>query len=87
MVTAYAFVDDVDIVHGLNDTHFPCTEAQSVLDAWSRGLHSTGGAIVGKKSNWYLIIHQWRNNRWSLLSKSKVPGDISTIGSTGASEN
>jgi hypothetical protein len=86
VVSAYAFVDDVDIIHHITNSFSPWQEVQAVMDNWTSGLHSTGGAVVGKKNNWYLLIHHWHDNQWSLLTKEKTPGEITTTGASGTSE-
>jgi hypothetical protein len=86
MVTAFAFVDDVDIVQQIHSTIDPCKEVQATLDNWASGLHSTGGALVRKKSQWYLLIHYWKDDQWKLLSKSQAPGSLQTIGVDGKME-
>jgi hypothetical protein len=86
MVTAFAFVDDTDIVQQINNSLEPVVEVQECLNNWNDGLLATGGALVGSKSNWYMILHEWRNNKWSMKSMDKAPGDIKVTNPTGLSE-
>jgi hypothetical protein len=52
-------VDDTDVVHTAQDVNTTeitiMKEMQNVIDHWEEGLRATGGAIVPKKSYWYLI--------------------------------
>jgi Reverse transcriptase (RNA-dependent DNA polymerase) len=77
MVTAFAFVDDTDIIQEIHDLQDPISEVQTCLNTWADGLLSTGGVLVGSKSIWYLLIHEWINNKWVLKAASDVPGDVS----------
>lgn len=38
--------------------------AQQLLDTWNGLLHSTGGAIVARKSHWYWVQFHWNGHRW-----------------------
>ena len=64
----YAFVDDTDIVHTAQDVYTTgediMRQMQTVIDHWEGGLRATGGAIVPKKSYWYLIDWIWERGKW-----------------------
>ena len=77
----YAFVDDTDlIVSGSEPTasfQDIISRMQQSLDLWEGGLRATGGAIVPEKSHWYLIDFKWEQGRWSYVTESDAPGEIS----------
>jgi hypothetical protein len=64
----YAFVDNTNVVHTTQDIHTTgitvMKEMQTVIDHWEGGLQATGGAIVPKKSYWYLIDWIWEKQAW-----------------------
>lgn len=76
----YAFVDDTDVVHTAQDVFTTgktiMVEMQTVIDHWEGGLRATGGAIVPKKSYWYLIDWIWEKNRWRYATIEDIPGDL-----------
>ena len=76
----YAFVDDTDVVHTAQDVNTKgeaiLTQMQEVIDHWEGGLRATGGAIVPKKSYWYLIDWIWEKGKWRYASIDDIPGDL-----------
>jgi hypothetical protein len=74
-LTAFAFVDDVDIVQQLH-TQDNTADTQRTLDIWEEGLWATGGLLVPDKSNWYAVRHQWINNSWRI---SKLEHCLGTL--------
>ena len=76
----YAFVDDTDVVHMAQDVHTLGEEilkqTQTVINHWEGGLRATGGAIIPKKSYWYLIDWIWNRGKWRYATKEDIPGDL-----------
>ncbi len=76
----YAFVDDTDVVHTAQDVNTTgqdiLIQMQQVIDHWEGGLRATGGAIVPKKSYWYLIDWIWEKGKWKYASIDDIPGDL-----------
>jgi hypothetical protein len=74
--TAFTFVDDNDIVQGI-DTDTPVhLQAQRTLDLWEDALRTSGGACAPEKSAWTALIHRWNGTRWSTPSTRQSPGDL-----------
>jgi endonuclease/exonuclease/phosphatase family metal-dependent hydrolase len=76
----YAFVDDTDVVHTAQDVNTSGIEIlhqmQTVIDHWEGGLRATGGAIVPKKSYWYLIDWIWEKGNWRYATIDDIPGNL-----------
>jgi hypothetical protein len=76
----YAFVDDTDVVHTAQDVNTKGEEIlrqmQDVIDHWEGGLRATGGAIVPKKSYWYLIDWIWQGGHWRYATQEDIPGEL-----------
>jgi ribonuclease HI len=76
----YAFVDDTDVVHTAQDVHTTgediLLQMQDVIDHWEGGLRATGGAIVPKKSYWYLIDWIYDRGNWRYATQADIPGDL-----------
>ncbi len=76
----YAFVDDTDVVHTAQDVNTTGEEImrqmQTVIDHWEGGLRATGGAIVPKKSYWYLIDWIWERGKWRYATQEDIPGNL-----------
>ncbi len=66
-IPAFAFVDDVDLIQELHDTH-SIEEAQQAVDEWSDALRATGGALVPAKCKCIIVRPEWKNDRWSFKS-------------------
>jgi hypothetical protein len=49
---------------------------QQLVNHWEGGLRATGGAIVAKKSYWYLIDFEWKGNKWRYQTKKKMLGEL-----------
>ena len=79
-LVCYAFVDDTDVVHTAQDVNTSgktiMKEMQSVIDHWEGGLRATGGAIVPKKSYWYLIDWIWEKGKWRYAQINDIPGNL-----------
>jgi hypothetical protein len=69
------FVDDTDL-YGMNDsltTHAQVAATAGIqISWWSRLLNTTGGAIKGSKSFWYLLAYVCRNGIWSYAYTEEV---------------
>jgi hypothetical protein len=80
MFICYAFVNNTDVLHTAQDVHTTGTtimkEMQTVIDRWEGGLRATGGAIVPKKSYWYLIDWIWEKQTWRYATIADIPGDL-----------
>ena len=76
----YAFVDDTDVVHTAQDVNTKGEEIlrqmQDVIDHWEGGLRATGGAIVPKKSYWYLIDWIWQGGHCRYATQEDIPGEL-----------
>jgi hypothetical protein len=57
---------------------------QKALSAWEEGLRATGGAIVPKKSHWYLIDFVWDKGNWRYMKIEESAADIQICDCTGA---
>jgi hypothetical protein len=77
----FAFVDDVDAVHTAKDVNTPGDsvrqEMQQAIDHWEGELKAKGGALVPKKSYWYLVDFVLAGKKWRYATKEDIPGDIS----------
>ncbi len=82
----YAFVDDTDLVQ-IGETwqtgEDVAKNMQQALDRWEGGLRASGGALVPKKSHWYLIDFIWRNS-WQYRSIPHMPASLSVIDTDGS---
>ena len=76
-IACTAFVDDTDLwSSSLSPTDTPSESvqrAQHMLDLWNGLLHSTGGALVAKKSYWHYIDFEWTGRQWNYCS---LPPDL-----------
>jgi len=76
----YAFVDDTNVVHTAQDVNTDGKEIlkqmQLVIDHWEGGLQATGGAIVSRKSYWYLIEWIWERGKWRYATQADIPGNL-----------
>jgi hypothetical protein len=76
----YAFVDDTDVVHTAQDVNTTgediLKQMQQVIDHWEGGLRATGGAIVPRKSYWYLIDWVWERGKWRYATQVDLPGNL-----------
>jgi hypothetical protein len=83
----YAFVDNTDLAHNGKSIHTKgedvLQEMQGFIQHWEGGLRATGGALCVDKSFWYLIVFEWKNNKWQYRSISNMPGNISVRDSDG----
>ena len=59
----YAFVDDTDLGSTSPDRNatgeMVADMLQSAVTDWEGGIRATGGAIVPKKTHWYLVDFKW----------------------------
>ena len=66
-IACTAFVDDTDLwlTASSATSSFSNTQqrAQQMIDLWNGLLHSTGGALVAKKSYWHWIGFQWTGTK------------------------
>ena len=73
-IACTAFVDDTDLwltsPTPTSTIHQTVRKAQSMLDLWNGLLHSTGGALVAKKSYWHWIDFQWTGKKWTYSHRS-----------------
>ncbi len=78
-LSCYAFVDDCDVIQVARSTEISGEEViqqlQAAMNIWDGGLRATGGALVPRKSFWYLLDYTWENNLW----KSKSIEDLDEI--------
>ncbi len=74
LITAFTFVDDNDMVQEIHSESDISRETQNALDIWTQGLHTSGGSCAPEKSSWTTIIHQWKNDKWSLLLPEEIKG-------------
>jgi hypothetical protein len=79
-IVCFAFVDDADLPH-TSDTEATgeqiIEEMQDVLDTWEGGIKATGGALVPRKSYWYLIDFKCGSTgKWSYRKQAEVPGEL-----------
>ncbi len=74
--TAFTFVDDNDIVQGINNEVPVHEQAQRTLDLWEDALRTTGGACAPEKSAWTALLHHWNGSRWTLRSTRHTPGSL-----------
>jgi hypothetical protein len=52
-------------------------QMQEVLDTWDGGIRATGGALVPRKSHWYLIEFKCgTTGKWSYRKQSEVPENL-----------
>jgi hypothetical protein len=77
----YAFADDTDLII---TTHSPEETAGDVahrmpqaLDLGDSGIRATGGAIVPRKSYWYLIDLTWQQGNWKDVTEAEAPAQLS----------
>ena len=80
-ICGFAFVDDSDIIAGLNNSNDPETtvnKMQRVIDCWEGVAKTTGGALEPSKSWWYLIHFQWNDGKWKYGNLSNVLNDTLT---------
>lgn len=66
-IVCTAFVDDTDLRLSANPQSSAAqtiTRARQLLDKWNGLLHSTGGAIVARKSHWHWVQFIWTGSRW-----------------------
>ena len=79
-IVCFAFVDDADLPHTSDhDTTGEeiLDQMQEVLDMWDGGIRAAGGALVPRKSYWYLIDFKCETTgKWSYRKQSEVPGDL-----------
>jgi len=73
--SAFAFVDDTDIIQTYNPTTIPTIPltaehikdmfqiTQSALDLWSGSLRATGGELEDSKTYFIPIIHNWKGSK------------------------
>lgn len=80
-ISAFAFVDDTDIIQTQNISHEAqpialhdpikdmFQETQSALDLWSGTLEATGGELEDSKTYYIPIIHKWQGATTALIDK------------------
>jgi len=77
----YLFVDDTNLVQTRPSLTLMGQEViplmQVVLSLWEQGLHAMGGALVPKKSFWYLIDFKWQGSKWKYAKYAMEPGELS----------
>ena len=83
-IACASFVDDTDL--WLSETlEAPplstLSKAQEMLDLWNGLLHSTGGALVARKSHWHWIAFQWTGKQW-IYQAPHLPSTISQSSTT-----
>ncbi len=75
-LSCYAFVDDCDVIQVAKSTATSGTEVadqiQAAMNTWDGGLRATGGALVPRKSFWYLLDFKWEKNLWSAKTKAEM---------------
>jgi Reverse transcriptase (RNA-dependent DNA polymerase) len=85
-IPVFAFVDDADFLQHIQNPLRPQEGPQQALTAWNENLIATGGAIVGKKSNAFVILHTWINNSWRMRKASKIQGSLCIDSPSGETE-
>jgi len=75
----YSFIDDTDLVQTRPSLTLMGQEViplmQAVLPLWEQSLHAMGGALVPKKSFWYLIDFRWQGSKWKYTKYDREPGE------------
>jgi len=77
-LVGFAFINDTDLcIFGpqVNDQNVQ-EEMQNSVNQWEGLLRTTGGALVPTKYFWYLIDFQYMNNKWTYVTKSQHPGQL-----------
>jgi Reverse transcriptase (RNA-dependent DNA polymerase) len=83
-ITAFAFVDDTDLVQQLNGEE-DITSPQKAVTEWSTALHTTGGSLVGEKCSFQIIRHKFHNNQWKIQNtidekiKIEIPNEYGEL--------
>jgi len=76
----YLFVDNTDLVQtgpsliSMGQEVRPLM--QVALSLWEQGLCAMGGALVPKKSFWYLIDFKWQGSKWKYAKYAMEPGEL-----------
>jgi hypothetical protein len=85
----YAFVDDTDIIHSGVSPEVAgedvAKEMQDVVDRWEGGIRASGGALVPKKSHWYMIDFIWTGEKWRYKTIEEIPAELSVVDTDGKS--
>jgi hypothetical protein len=63
----YAFVDNIRGSSG---------RYARIGEAWEGSIRATGGAIVPKKSHWYLIDFIWLQGDWRYATPEEAPAEV-----------
>jgi hypothetical protein len=78
--SGFSLVDDTDLIivriQGA-DYHSVLTQLQVSVDTWEGCLKATCGAIVPKKSFWFLIDFAWQSGNWKYKTVAQCPGELS----------
>jgi hypothetical protein len=74
----YAFVDDTNIIQLVlqEDPEATKKQLQEAIDTWEFSLKATCGALVPKKTVWWLVSFCWSGSSWRYAGIQGSPGDL-----------
>ena len=82
-ISAFAFVDDTDIIHSAEDPYIDSNQvlkdSQNAINTWEGILRATGGAIGaedGNKAFWYFLDFKFIGNSWVQKSWDELKGSL-----------
>ena len=78
-LVGYAFIDDTDIIESKPsyvDSIQTSQTLQQAMDVWEGSLNATCGAVVPKKTYWYLIDFHWEAGIWRYCSIKDCPAEL-----------
>ena len=83
VISAFAFVDDTDVIHAAADPHTDplqvLAEAQQAVNTWEGILRATGGAIGANndtKAFWYFLDFTFVGKKWEYKSLEQLQGQL-----------
>jgi hypothetical protein len=71
----FSFGDDTDTIQTALNEYWPqvAQGLQTLMNLWLGGLKATGGAIVPRKTEWYLVDFHWNNGVWRYSNLQETP--------------
>jgi hypothetical protein len=74
----YAFVDDTDVIQSLlaDNPDSARLKLQEAIDTWEYSLKTTCGALVPKKTVWWLVSFKWTGAEWAYAGIQDSPGEL-----------
>jgi hypothetical protein len=83
-IPAFAFVDDTDLVQD-NEGDEGIESTQHAVSEWEDALRATGGLLVPHKCKFFVVAHEWANDKWKIVDTVQSQVELRILDDEGRS--